>query len=182
MIKVKFENLEEEPELPEQEYTSADTSINQIPALFNIVNFEKGTVNLDVGGGKYDKATDYLETLGVTNLVFDPYNRTSEHNNSVIKTVRENGGADTVTCANVLNVIAEYNARQAVIKNCYRYLKNGSPAYFMVYEGKDAKNSAAGPTSKGYQLRAKTDSYVDEIKEVFGNNVNKKGKLIVAIK
>ena len=104
-----------------QEYTSANTSINSVklPAIFSMVNFKPETINLDYGGGKFDNATTALEGKGVTNLIYDPYNRSSGHNKDVIDTVRKNGGADTVTCSNVLNVIKEPEARKAVIKNIY---------------------------------------------------------------
>ena len=62
-----------------QNYTSANTSINstKVPAVFRKADFCKGTVNLDMGGGKYDTATEYLEGKGVENLILDPYNITA---------------------------------------------------------------------------------------------------------
>ena len=69
-----------------QKITSKDTSINKnvYPAVFNRVkDWEEGTVNLDIGGGKYDTATDYLENFGVENLIYDPYNRDEEWNKDV---------------------------------------------------------------------------------------------------
>ena len=164
-----------------QEYTSANTSINsaKLPAIFSMVNFKPETINLDYGGGKFDNATTALEGKGVTNLIYDPYNRSSGHNKDVIDTVRKNGGADTVTCSNVLNVIKEPEARKAVIKNIYSLLKNSGTAYFTVYEGTGKGN--AGPTKLGYQLNKKTGDYVEEISAVFPS-VSRHGKLIIASK
>ena len=164
-----------------QEYTSANTSINsaKLPAIFSMVNFKPETINLDYGGGKFDNATTALEGKGVTNLIYDPYNRSSGHNKDVIDTVRKNGGADTVTCSNVLNVIKEPEARKAVIKNIYSLLKNGGTAYFTVYEGTGKGNE--GPTKSGYQLNKKTGDYVEEISSVFPS-VSRRGKLIIASK
>ncbi len=164
-----------------QEYTSANTSINsaKLPAIFSIVNFKPETINLDYGGGKFDNATAALEGKGVTNLIYDPYNRSSGHNKDVIDTVRKNGGADTVTCSNVLNVIKEPEARKAVIKNIYSLLKNSGTAYFTVYEGTGKGNE--GPTKSGYQLNKKTSDYVEEISAVFPS-VSRHGKLIIASK
>lgn len=164
-----------------QEYTSANTSINsaKLPAIFSMVNFKPETINLDYGGGKFDNATTALEGKGVTNLIYDPYNRSSGHNKDVIDTVRKNGGADTVTCSNVLNVIKEPEARKAVIKNIYSLLKNSGTAYFTVYEGTGKGNE--GPTKSGYQLNKKTGDYVEEISSVFPS-VSKRGKLIIASK
>lgn len=164
-----------------QEYTSANTSINsaKLPAIFSMVNFKPETINLDYGGGKFDNATAALEGKGVTNLIYDPYNRSSGHNKDVIDTVRKNGGADTVTCSNVLNVIKESEARKAVIKNIYSLLKNSGTAYFTVYEGTGKGNE--GPTRSGYQLNKKTGDYVEEISSVFPS-VSRRGKLIIASK
>ncbi len=165
----------------EQEFTSAETSINgnQLPAIVKMINLKPDTLNIDYGGGKYDNVTEYYKEQGVTSLVYDPYNRDSKHNSEVLNAIRKNGGADSVICSNVLNVIKEENARNTVIKNIYNILKTGSPAYFTVYES-DGKG-IEGPTSKGYQLRRKTALYVKEIEQVF-SNVKRKGKLIIAIK
>lgn len=165
----------------EQEYTSANTSINssKLPAIFKLINLSPNTINLDFGGGRFDNASEYLATKDVTNLIYDPYNRSSEHNKNVLDTIRKNNGADTATCSNVLNVIKEENARHTVIQNIYNLLKSNGIAYFTVYEGTGKGNE--GATKSGYQLNRKTVDYVDEIKEVF-SNVTRKGKLIIANK
>lgn len=164
-----------------QEYTSANTSINssKLPAIFKLINLSPNTINLDFGGGRFDNASEYLATKDVTNLIYDPYNRSSEHNKNVLDTIRKNNGADTATCSNVLNVIKEENARHTVIQNIYNLLKSNGTAYFTVYEGTGKGNE--GATKSGYQLNRKTVDYVDEIKEVF-SNVTRKGKLIIANK
>lgn len=178
--KLFSEGIEEDPEVADQEISSAATSINssKLPALFKMVKFENGSLNLDYGGGRFDNVADYLSsTYGATNLVYDPYNRSSDHNNAVLGQVRKNGGADTVTCSNVLNVIKEPEVRAAVIRNCKKYLKSGGTAYFTVYEGSGTGEGA--PTKAGYQLNKKTDEYVEEISQVF-SSVTRKGKLIIA--
>ena len=55
-------------------------------------------MNLDYGGGKFDNATEYLAEMNVTSLVYDPFNRSSDHNKMVLAEIRNNGSADTVTC------------------------------------------------------------------------------------
>ena len=166
---------------PPQRYTSAATSINsaKLPAIFRLVKFNPNTVNLDYGGGRFDSATEALAQQNVTNLIYDPFNRTAMHNQMVLDTIRDNGGADTATCSNVLNVIAEENARQAVVRNIYKLLKNGGVAYFTVYEG-DGLGSGR-ETPKGYQLNRTTDGYLEEIAGIFANPI-RKGKLIIARK
>ena len=51
-------------EIPRQKYSSAKTSVKQVPAGFRIVDkyfgWQPNTVNLDIGGGKYDLMTEKL--------------------------------------------------------------------------------------------------------------------------
>lgn len=171
--------MDDDPEETEQQYSSAATSINssKLPAVFKMVDFEKDSVNLDYGGGKFDNAAEYLSSqYGATNLVYDKYNRTNEHNREVLSQVRKNGGADTVTCSNVLNVIAEEQERLAVLRNCKRFLKPGGKCYITVYEGNSSGEGA--PSKAGYQLNRKTKDYEDEIKQVF-SSVKRRGKLFI---
>lgn len=168
-------------ETPEQKYSSAATSINssKLPAIFNLINFEEGTINLDYGGGRFDNATSALAEKGVTNFIYDPFNRTKEHNDAVIRAVRNNGGADTITCSNVLNVIAEQEVRLSVLNNIKKLLKPNGIAYFTVYEGNGT--GVGAESSKGYQLNRKTRDYVEEIAMVFPREkIQPRGKLISA--
>lgn len=168
-------------EVADQKYTSANTSINstKLPAIFKLVKFNAGDVNLDFGGGKFDNVAEELAKSDVVNLVYDPYNRSAAHNSNVLKQLRSNGGADSVTCSNVLNVIAEEPARIAAVRNCYNLLKPGHYAYFTVYEGD--RSGEGKETKSGYQLNRITRSYVNEIQQVF-DNVSVRGKLITAKK
>ena len=159
-----------------QEISSAATSIKQIPALFNNPNVEFGKTNVDIGGGRFDLATNFLKEKGVTNYIFDPFNRGEESNTATLDFVK-NGGADTVTCANVPNVIAEPEARANVILEAAKAIKKDGKAYFMVYEGDGSGEGKK--TSAGWQNNRKTADYVGEISEYF-NDVQKKGKLIIA--
>jgi hypothetical protein len=160
-----------------QQYTSAETSINQnkLPAVFNKVNFESGTTNFDNGGGKFDNATEELAKRGVKNIIYDPYNRTKEHNENVISQIK-NKKADTSTISNVLNVIQEKEARIEVLRNSKNAIKDGGKCYITIYEGN--KTGVGAATSKGYQLNMKTKDYLNEVKEVFPNAVIKNGVII----
>lgn len=173
---------EEETDIenPEQEFSSAATSINstKLPAIYSMVNFHAGDVVVDFGGGKFDNAVNYLKDKDVTLLVYDPYNRSAEHNKEVLRILKENGGADAAVNSNVLNVIKEPEAREAVLRNIKKITKSGAPVYITVYEGKG--DGAEGPTKSGYQLNRKTADYTDEIGKVF-SNVKRKGKLITAM-
>lgn len=161
----------------DQEYTSEKTSINQdkLPAIFHMVSFKPDTINLDYGGGKFDNASEYLESLGVTNLIYDPYNRSTSHNQAVLRQIKQAGGADTATCSNVLNVIKEPEARRGVLNNIKKLVKPTGKIYITVYEG--SGKSDEGPTKSGYQLNRKTKDYLEEVQEVFPD-AKRKGKLI----
>lgn len=177
------ESLKEDFEVSDtnQKYTSANTSINssKLPAIFKMINLSAGTINLDFGGGRFDNVAEFYKDKDVINLVYDPYNRSSEHNSDVLNQIKKNGGADSVTCSNVLNVIAEPEARETVIKNIYNLAKSGAPCYFTVYEG--SGSGEGSETKAGYQLNKKTADYLEEIQAIFPN-AKRKGKLIVATK
>lgn len=182
MLLPKDESLEEavnDLSHPEQEFDSAATSINsnKLPAIYNMVNFNEGDVVIDFGGGKFDNAVEYIKDKGATLVVYDPYNRSAEHNEQVLATLEENGGADAAVNSNVLNVIKEPEARKAVLQNIKQLTKPGAPIYITVYEGRG--DGVEGPTKSGYQLNRKTEGYLDEVREVFPNAV-RKGKLIFA--
>lgn len=164
---------------PEQEFDSAATSINssKLPAIYKMVNFNEGDVVIDFGGGRFDNAVEYIKDKGATLVVYDPYNRSAEHNEQVLATLEENGGADAAVNSNVLNVIKEPEARKAVLQNIKQLTKPGAPIYITVYEGRG--DGVEGPTKSGYQLNRKTEGYLDEVREVFPDAI-RKGKLIVA--
>ena len=170
---------------PEQLYTSAKTSRNQVPATHTNVNkfidWEPGTVNADIGGGRFEKATEYLKDKGVTNLVYDPFNRTVEHNQEVVNKII-NGGADTATVSNVLNVIKEDENIDKVLKQTHNALKDGGTAYFNFFEG-DGRGQGK-ETKDGWQRNQKTADYLPIIQKYFPQATTLKGnsKVIIAPK
>lgn len=164
---------------PDQEFDSADTSINstKLPAIYKMITIPEGSVGIDFGGGKWDNAIEHIRDLGATLCVYDPYNRSKAYNIETLKTLRANGGADWAVTSNVLNVIKEPSARKAVLENISKITKSGAPIYITVYEGRG--DSKAGQTKSGYQLNRKTKDYIEEIQEVFPD-ATRKGKLIIA--
>lgn len=171
----RFAAKEGEAKYSAQEYSSADTSLNQTPSIFKRVQWEKGTTNIDIGGGRFDTATDYMKEQGVNNIVFDPFNRDAEHNRTALEKIKEKG--DTVTVANVLNVIKEDGIRDNVILQAAKALKPDGTAYFGIYEGSGTGEGKA--TTKGWQNNRRTADYVAEIAKHF-NDVSRKGNMIVA--
>jgi hypothetical protein len=164
---------------PEQEITSAKTSINEkkLPAVFSKVKeWVSGTINADIGGGRFDNATNWLRDRGVTNLIIDWFNRDRAFNEANIDRVR-GGQADTATASNVLNVIQEPEARDLVIRQAADAIKEDGTAYFYIYEGD--KSGTGKQTTSGWQENRRTQDYIDEISQHFGD-VTRQGQMIVA--
>lgn len=163
--------------LLEQQYTSAKTSINKdkLPAVFNKLDWDSGTVNLDVGGGKFDNATEFLADKNVKNLVYDPFNRTAEHNTMVLNEARNT--ADTATISNVLNVIPDEANQIETLETAYKHIKPNGKVYITVYEGnKSGVGKATGADQ--YQQNKKLQDYLSTVKKVFPNVKIEKGMII----
>ena len=170
----------------EQEYTSKDTAINgpqgKLPAAFKLASIPEGALVLDYGGGKPEAekvAQSYLDQFDAKELIYDPYNQTSEHNKDVVKQCRSNGGADIAICSNVLNVIMEEDVRQNVLKNIKKLTKPGANIYITVYEGKGSGEGSVTQKGSSYQNNRKTADYLEEIQQVFPD-ASRRGKLILA--
>ena len=174
--RVKFSERERD-DVVSQEITSSKTSIKQVAGLFKDKNAKFGKTNIDVGGGRFNLVTDYLAERGTKNMVFDPYNRGVDENTATLRYLQNGGRADTATCANVLNVIREPDARANVILEVAKCIRDGGTAYFTVYEGDGSGEGRQ--TSSGWQNNRKTAGYVSEIGRYF-DDVQRKGKLIIA--
>jgi hypothetical protein len=164
--------------VPEQEISSAKTSINsgKLPASINQIPWKAGTINADIGGGRYDNVTSHLSTLGVDNAIYDPFNRSPEFNQRSVAKIA-NGKADTATVNNVLNVIQEERNRRHVIDLAANAVKRDGVAYFLVYEGD--KSGVGRITSAGWQENRLASTYEAEISRSF-RKVERHGNLIVA--
>ncbi len=155
---------------------SPDTSQSQVAGGFRKVRWESNTVNMDLGGGKYEKATDYLlNEHNVTNIVYDPYNRSSGHNKEAIKQCDDR--AVTTTIFNVLNVIPEAKDRKKLLKFAKR--KNTKTIYITVYEKNG--DGIGLETTKGWQNNMKLSAYMDEIKSVFPSAKAKTGLVTIKV-
>jgi hypothetical protein len=167
--------------IPDQEYSSQATSINasRLPSTFSrVTDWKSGTVNADIGGGRFDNVTEHLKEKGVASYIYDPFNRSPEHNRSSIAKIR-NGQADTATINNVLNVIQEEQNRAGVIQQAADALKPKGTAYFLIYEGDESGTAKATP--KGWQENRKAETYLEEISTFF-EDVTRRGNLIEARK
>lgn len=140
-----------------------DNTEGLVPFDMFFDKIHKGTRNLDVGGGQYDTATEHMNKFyGVTNLVYDPYNRSKKHNESIIKEV-VNNPVDTVTSFSVLNVIPDEEVRTKHISFMYHSLKKGGQAFFTVWRG-----NGSG-ISSGSQSNRDASYYLAEVASIFGN-------------
>lgn len=156
---------------------SAYTSVKILPKAFKMFSFHGR--NLDFGGGKWDKATVYLKNNhNCENLVYDPYNRTEEHNKEVANRVQTEG-VDSITCLNVLNVIKNKNERFNTLY-AIKLLTEVSAdigklpiVIFQVYEGDKTAN-------KDIQTCMKTKEYIPEIQAHFPSwSIKRKGNVII---
>lgn len=166
-----------------QRITSADTSVNMLPKLFNKMPresalFERGSINLDVGGGKFETVTDYLHARGVHNFVLDPYNRSEAHNNRIRELIATPKQADTATLSNVLNVIRYEGHRIHCLEVAAEALRWDGVCFITVYEG--SKSGRGKKTTKGFQLNRRTKAYVSEVEEVFRDVELAKNGIIIA--
>jgi hypothetical protein len=147
------------------------------------LHLRPNTKNFDNGGGSIDLNTEFLyENYGVKNTVYDPYQRSKEHNQQVLSDALKNG-FDTTTSNSVLNVIDSLPSRLKHIWISCMALKKHGVAYFRVYEG----NGSDTPEilSYGYQSHRPTRLYQEEVESIFekGNVVTDVyRKLIIAYK
>ena len=162
-----------------QEFTSAGTSINstKLPTGYSTVakkiGWQKGTTHIDIGGGKFDNSVEFLKNLGVNAYVYDPFNRTEEHNKKVMETVGKQK-ADTASLFNVLNVIKEPEYRYEALQTAHSTLKPGGKIYISIYEG-DKSGQGKKTKKDSWQNNHPTSAYLDEVKKVFPNAILQHG-------
>lgn len=140
-----------------QRFTSKQTSINstKAPAVYSMkraVNVMTGKTVVDIGGGRFDTAVEAARVYGAAVSIYDPFNRTPEHNAAVLA-----GSYDVAVISNVLNVIDSEAARGDVVR------------------------LAATKAADSWQENRRTADYMDEIAAALpGWNVARFGRLIQA--
>lgn len=169
-----------------QKITSKNTSINKnrLPVLFSLVNkrklWVKDSVNLDIGGGRFDIATIFLrDEFCISNMIFDPFNRSKEHNELIIDWL-QNNKVDTITASNVLCVIQENEEKIKLLQRAFFALKQDGFLFITVYEG-DCSGVGKKTGQDQWQENKKTSEYLNLVKEVFPY-CELSGKLIIAQK
>jgi hypothetical protein len=169
--------------------TSANTSINKDrpPAIVKLVEkhggWQGGNLHLDYGCGKYPEVfAKAIKRFGVHYVGADPFNCSEEHNENTWRAVEENDGADSASLSNVLNVIKAEASRKRTLKRVWYALRLGGRLYITVYEG-DRSGRGRKTKKDCWQENRKTADYVREVEKVFGKgNVERKGKLIIAMR
>jgi hypothetical protein len=159
-----------------QAITSKNTPVGIVPAVHKKIPFLPDSINADIGGGPYEKASEFLREKGVINIVWDPFTRTPEHNLKAVAIIQD-GGADTATVANVLNVIRSKADRAKTIQRAANAVGSKGVAYFQVHEGD--RSGVGRVTTKGWQEHRKLATYTPEIEKVF-KIVTRKGRYIEA--
>ena len=173
--------------MPKQSITSAGTCLNQVPAIFKHINklfkrpehFWVGINDvLDYGGGRFDKFTDFLAQMHVRNWVYDPHNRSVEHN-ALVRKLLGSKGADLVVLSNVLNVVREPAVRREILEDICKLASSGAGLFITVHEGD--RSSRGRKTSRGWQANRPTKNYLREVRKVFPRAfVCRGGKMIYA--
>jgi hypothetical protein len=165
-----------------QKYTSKSTSINcnNLPRLFTAASelklFIPDSINLDIGGGKFDNVHDFLiNKYNTTNLVYDPYNRSKEHNKYVMQAVKK--GITSITISNVLNVIYEDERKRHTLSLAKNLLSQGGICMITVYEG-DRSSMGRKTGADQWQENKKTKEYTNLVSEYFKDVHIKKGIII----
>jgi len=156
----QFENAKKHP----KENTSGVVAFSDIPFIGGIMRV------LDVGGGQSDQNKDYMaRTKGVELLVWDPFNRSDQHNKAVKRSIKLQL-ADAATSMSILNVIPNIEARLAHITTVMQATKVGGFCYFKVWsgEGENKGTGVAIETSEAYQANAPAKRFLNEIRAVFG--------------
>ncbi|QYZ65371.1 MAG: hypothetical protein OI74_11560 [Gammaproteobacteria bacterium (ex Lamellibrachia satsuma)] len=176
--KVDWRSIWETPE--DQEYKSTQASINKTknPVTIGLVEkhfggWESGSINADLGGGMHDNTIQYMQSQGVENVVYDPFNRTDDYNKASVERLK-GGKATTATINNTLNVIKEADVRNQLLREAQDSLKPGGTLYIQIYEG---DQTGAGRNTKGdiWQENRKTADYLAEIQKVFPDAEIKRG-------
>lgn len=159
------------------------TDIGQVAATFKaddrpIKTFEPGSRVVDFGGGKADKAKDFMAEQNVELLVIDPFNRSASHNSAMRKEL-ENKLADYGTINNVLNVIEDPDLRKNALLDLSTLTKPNAPIIIKIFPG-DGTGKGGLKQSGTWQENRKTETYLEEVQQVFPDAQKVAGDYIVA--
>lgn len=177
----------------QQEYTSAETSVNdkKIPVVFSTLINKADKLNIrldmtsifDTGCGKYiNHISEYCSKNLVRYFGRDKYNQPEEVNNAWINDIYGvylNDDNHIFTSSNVLNVIKGENCRKQYINDIVKYMQAGEKLYITVYEGN--KTGRGKVTKKDcWQENKRLATYIPEVKSCGFSEVTMKYGMIIA--
>lgn len=136
----------------------------KVPQLFKGVKWRSYSVNLDMWGSASEDVTLYLAEQGVDNVVYDPVERSAEHNEDAIKFIMRIGGAHSVTLSNVLSVIPSAKDRDAILYYSKFLSRAYAPVYIGVYEG-DNLQDYKHEVSKRFRVISITNDMITAVNE-----------------
>lgn len=138
---------------------------------------------IDIGGGEHDYNAAYCYHKYLIELsILDPYMRSKEHNKKVLETAKAKP-FDSCTSISVLNVINLKKSRLEHIKLCKEVVKECGKVFFKVWPGDGTGIEKVKENS--FQSNKTLESYLDEIKDVFGSKnvrLDLDNKIIIGIK
>lgn len=163
---------------------SVNTCLNQVSyGLKKLVSLGlngPGGINLDWGGGKYDKGTEYLKQYKIINVVYDlPPNRTEYENEFALQYITKCGGAESGTLLNVLNVIPTKEERLQTVSDVLSHLRDGAKLLITVYTGDGS--GILRSTTKGWQMNQPLSFYQQELEEA-KHKFDKVGRCLILTK
>lgn len=152
-----------------QRYSSKDTSINRtkLPRIYT-ADIPPGATVLDYGCGKYvDHLQKKAKERGWIWQGYDPFNYKTDLINADIR---------YVICSNVLNVIAEDEVVNAVIRICMMLCTDA--AIFTVYE-RNGDGIGCQTGEDQWQRNEKIGSYIERIRSLGFDPYKKNGMIWV---
>jgi hypothetical protein len=158
--------LEEHFDNKHHYYRPENTSRKQVPALFKKIQWQTNTNNLDIGGGKYDLASNYVAQFGVKNWIYDPFANKDATNKT--REFMKNHKFDTITIANCFNVIVDESEIFSLIGLASRTVKKNGKVYISVYEG-DKSGVGKWTTDLTWQHNKKLRWYLRFVGAKFNN-------------
>ena len=162
-----------------------NTSIKQVPALFNKVYMPiEGTI-LNFGCGRYPDLVEEAFPLH-SFMHFDPYFDRVEENEAYVHTdlmdmlwyvgTEKKFGGVVVMCANVLNVLTDDELKDTIMTlNILAF--EGFLVHISIYEGD--RSGVGKKTSRGYQRNQKAVEYTRYFDGLF---VKRKGNILTVSK
>jgi len=164
-----------------QKHASSKTSINSVSAVYtqNLDKFVPGSTILDYGGGRFDTNAEYMwKKRRVKVLVYDPYNRSPEHNEIVLMQVSARH-PDYIVCSNVLNVIDDDAIINSIIEDIRRYADPTTAVMFKIYEGNRSRIGKETKGGESWQRNQPTEDYIPYIQKHFPDAQKKRGFITV---